>query len=243
MTPATLDGLVNFRDVGGMPATAGTIRRGVLYRSESVSSLSRDGRSELAASGIGTVVDFRSEIEVARMPGIAPDSSRPVLVKMPLLNGAMPTSLADLPSLDGIYRQLIQESGAIFARLASIVATGGEGVLVHCTAGKDRTGMGIALLLLAVGADRDAVLADYTLSTQNLSGPWSKRMLEGALSMGLEVTPEVEELVHGTSAEALTAALTLAENRFGSVSGYLLAHGLTNDDLSGLRARLLEGGA
>lgn len=64
-----------------------------------------------------------------------------------------------------------------------------------------------------------------------------------ARSMGHQVTPELEELVHGTSAEALNEALTWAENEFGSVSGYLLAHGLTPEDLSALRARLVHGGS
>jgi len=233
-----LDGLVNFRDVGGMPAGEGAIAPGVLYRSEGLASLSDEGRRELADCAIGTVVDFRSEAEVAHSPGLAVDSKRPALVSMPLLDGAVPLGGGRLPTLDGIYLELVQQAGDRFARLASIIATSDDAVLVHCTAGKDRTGVGVALVLLAVGADRDAVTADYLATTANLTGEWTERMLGAARQMGAEVTPELVALVNGTSAEALGAALDWVEQEHGSVDKYLLAHGLAADRLVRLRERL-----
>ncbi|KRC59166.1 hypothetical protein ASE14_15430 [Agromyces sp. Root81] len=237
-TLTNLDGLVNFRDVGGMPAGAGTIATGVLYRSDGLASLSDEGRRELADCTIGTVVDFRSESEVAHSPGLAPDSVRPALVSMPLLDGAVPLDGGRLPTLDGIYLELVQRAGDRFARLASIIATSDDAVLVHCTAGKDRTGVGVALVLLAVGADRDAVTADYLATSANLTGAWSERMFVLAREMGVEITPELEALVNGTSAEALGAALDWVEQEHGSVDAYLLAHGLGEDELVRLRERL-----
>ncbi|WP_345470951.1 tyrosine-protein phosphatase [Glutamicibacter ectropisis] len=241
-TTLSLDGLVNFRDLGGITTAHGTIRPGVLFRSESVSDLSATGRQDLASGSIRTVIDLRSEAEVQRAPGLATDSLTPRLVALPLLDGAMPTSVTQLPTLETIYQQLVTESGAAFARAAGTVADAEGGVLIHCTAGKDRTGLAVALTLLAVGADLDQVRADYIVSSQHLAGAWAERMLAGARAHGVEIpdTEAARELIFGTSQNAFDAAMDRVYEGFGSAQGYLLRHGLLDDQLERLAVRLVE---
>ena len=89
-------------------------------------------------------------------------------------------ALTQLPSLGELYVSMLTHGAAAFAELARLVADRRglrrRAVLVHCTAGKDRTGVAIALLLDAVGADRDAIVADYAASEANLSGAWADGM-------------------------------------------------------------------
>ena len=108
---------------------------------------------------------------------------------------------------------------------------------MHCTAGKDRTGVAVAVILDAVGAERDAVIDDYAQSERNLAGPWADRMLAGIEQMGAPLTPEVRELVTGTPPAAMAQAFAWIDERGGSAD-YLRSGGLTEAELDGLRARL-----
>ena len=108
---------------------------------------------------------------------------------------------------------------------------------MHCTAGKDRTGVAVALLLDAVGVERDAVVTDYAISERNLAGPWADRMLAGIEQMGAPLTPEIRELVTGTPPAAIEQALTWLDER-GGAAAYLQSGGLTDAELGALRTRL-----
>jgi len=237
-----LDGLVNFRDLGGLPAEEAVVRHGVLYRSESLADLTESGRKDLAQSGIGTVIDLRSPKEANLAPGLPADSAVPRLLSIPMLDGAIPTSLADIRPLAEAYDALVRGHGEDFARIAGIVADADSAVLIHCTAGKDRTGLAVAIILVAVGADWDAVRTDYSASSENLSGEWTDRVFAMITQMGLTVpqTPQIRALLHGTTEAGFDAAFAWISAEFGSVSGYLTHHGLTDEQLTRLRDRLVR---
>lgn len=241
-TLGALDGLLNFRDLAGIPTASGVIRPGILYRSESLSDLTDDGRDALAASSIGTVIDLRSTAEATRSPGVATDSVSPRLIAIPMLDGAIPTSLDDARPLAESYATLVREHGPDFARIARVVADTDRGVLIHCTAGKDRTGLAVALILRAVGGEWEAVRADYSSSSENLSGEWTDKIFAMVKTMGFNIpdTPQVRALLHGTSEEGFDAAFDWIQAQFGSVTGYLTAHGLTNEQLARLQDRLVQ---
>lgn len=234
----TLPSLSNFRDVAGLPAGADETLPGVLYRSDSLTALTDDDVEVLARGPVGFVVDMRSASEAAAMPGWSADAPHPRLVSMPMLEGSM-ENLSTLPSLEVIYRSLLAGAGEQFARVAALVADGPDGVLVHCSAGKDRTGVAVALILLAVGVDRDAVLADYAQSSVNLGGEWHARMLAGLARMGVEHTPQMDALMIGTDPQGLDRVIGEVETRHGSAMGYLRAHGLTEGQAVRLRGRLV----
>ena len=262
-----LEGSYNFRDTGGIPLRAGgETRSGVLYRSDALSGLTARGLEQLAATPIGTVVDFRTPMERAMAPDRLPLTRSFRVVELALLEGALTglaqramqagatgdpdaaaaavgQALGELPALGDLYVSTLTHGGGAFAELARLVAVADpsspdRAVLVHCTAGKDRTGVAIALLLDAVGADRDAVIADYSSSEANLSGEWAAGMFALIDMMGVPRTPELDALVAATPASAIGEALDWVDRAHGGSAGYLRAGGLTDLELSALRARL-----
>ncbi len=264
-----IDGTHNFRDTGGTPlASGGATASGVLYRSDALSALSPEGLEQLADTSIGVIVDFRTPSEQQMAPDRLP-SSRPIrVVEIALLEGALPgpaakvadavgpdaaatalrEALAQLPTLAELYVSMLTHGAEALADLARLVAapalehTGepaASGVLVHCTAGKDRTGVSVAVLLDAVGADRDAVVADYASSADNLAGVWADAMLANVTRMGVALSPQIVELVTLTPAAAITAALDWVDQQHGSSSAYLQSGGLTDRELAALRGRMI----
>ncbi|MFF3025843.1 tyrosine-protein phosphatase [Microbacterium sp. NPDC057944] len=259
---AIIAGTYNSRDTGGTPlATGGVTREGVLYRSDALAGITDDGIRTLSDSPIGTIVDFRSDFERVDAPNRLGTERSFVEVGLPLLEGSMtgmpsPGDLGDLGDLDGeaaramlsripsladLYVGMLGSAAASFAEVARLVARPSDesrgAVLVHCTAGKDRTGVATALLLDAAGADRAAVIADYVQSETNLAGDWADRMLERARSWGMPMVPALTDLVTATPPQAIEAAFAWIDEHGGSAE-YLRGGGLSDDDLEALRARL-----
>jgi protein-tyrosine phosphatase len=257
-----IPGLQNFRDTGGTPLRrGGTTRPGVLFRSEALSGLDAAGLDALAATSIGVIADFRTPIERGMAPDVLPAARTFDVVELPLLEGAMTgfaqtaltasdpaaaqaaiaAALAELPPLGDLYVSMLGGGAATFTRLARLVAASSDAaptaVLVHCTAGKDRTGVAVALMLDAVGADREAVVSDYSSSAANLDGPWADRMRAMIAAMGVPLTPEIDQLVTGTPPEAIEQALAWLDEQGGSAE-YLRGGGLRDEELAALRARL-----
>ncbi|MEB7447628.1 tyrosine-protein phosphatase [Arthrobacter koreensis] len=260
-----LGGTYNFRDTGGLPlADGGTTACGVLYRSDAISSLTPTGLADLAGSGIRVIIDYRTPAEQKMAPDRLPAAREVEKVDLPLLEGAftgmageamqraaasgdpaaagkaMEAALERLPTLGQLYIGMLEHGAANFARTAGEVAAGEGAVLIHCTAGKDRTGVAAALLLDAAGADRDAVVADYERSGQDLAGEWSDRMLGMVGSMGVPLTEQIVTLITRAPAEAIQSALGWVEETYGSAAAYLRAGGLTDTELTRLRARLRQ---
>lgn len=253
---AIIAGTYNSRDTGGTPlAAGGTTRTGVLYRSDALAGITDDGIRTLSASSIGTIVDFRSDFERVDAPNRLGSERLFVEVVLPLLEGSMtgmpsPGELGDdaaremlarIPSLADLYVGMLRSAAGSFAEVARLVARPGEdgfgGVLVHCTAGKDRTGVAIALLLDAAGADRAAVVADYSQSEGNLAGEWAERMLERAKGWGMPLVPAITELVTATPPHAIEAAFAWIDEQGGSAE-YLRSGGLSSAELEALRERI-----
>lgn len=261
-----LEGSYNFRDTGGTPLRGGgTTRPGVLYRSDALSGLTPRGLEQLAETPIGIIVDFRTPMERTMAPDRLP-ATRPFrVVELALLEGAL-TALAqramqagatgnpdaaaaairqaldELPGLGELYVSMLTHGAAVFAALGRLVAAGGESqdaaVLVHCTAGKDRTGVAVALLLDAIGADREAIVADYTSSEQHLSGEWAAGMFALLEMMGAPRTPQLDALIAATPSSAITEALDWVDREHGGSAAYLRSGGLTDRELGALRSRL-----
>ena len=146
-TPLT--GLINFRDVGGLPVTGGArTRNGVLYRSAALGDLGEAGSCALADLGVRTIVDLRAPSERAQ----APSRLAAVLdvVELPLLEGAMNPELlrrlddarTRVPTLAELYANLAADGGAVFAQVARVVASADGGVLLLHRR-KDRTGVAV----------------------------------------------------------------------------------------------------
>lgn len=249
-------------------AGGGLTREGVLYRSDALSGLTPHGLEQLAATPVGVIVDFRTPMERTMAPDRLPATRPFRVVELALLEGALTglaqqamragahagdpdaataavgEALAQLPSLGDLYVSMLEHGAAAFADLARLVSAtdarsvDANAVLVHCTAGKDPTGVAIALLLDAVGADRDAVVADYTSSEANLSGTWAEGMFAMITAMGVPRTAELDALVAATPAAAITRALDWMQREHGGSAAYLRTGGLSEPELVALRTRL-----
>lgn len=261
---AALPDIPNFRDAGGLATDSGQVmRRGVVYRSAQLFGLTRAQEGELVALGVSEVYDLRTTAEVDHRPDSLPDSITlvvdDVLADRPHSAAAEVASIvnshADRASVeqinaivgDGRAKQLMIETYQHFVTLPSAhsayrgllsgIADGHGAAVIHCTAGKDRSGWGIALLQLVAGARMDDVMADYLLSNEPMRQAYGP-MLEAFAAEG----GDADSLAHMMLVEPdyINAAFTLMREQFGDLDGYLSTGlGLTRDGLDRLRSRLL----
>ena len=239
MIPAVdpvVPGAVNFRDVGGLPAGSRRTRSGVLYRSGNLAQLDDDGTAALGALGIRRIIDLRADEEVAHAPSRV--AALPVRTqRVPLFLGSVASFFADDIPLDEMYRRLVEDSaGLVVEVVRGIVAD--QPVLVHCTVGKDRTGVTVALALAAAGVESEAVIADYA-RTETLLPEWRNARVVAALRSMHPDAVNLEDLATRSPAPVMRNLLTGIAARYGSAADYLRANGMTDGELAELRRVLL----
>lgn len=234
--PIAVDGTYNFRSTGGYSASGRTVRDGKLFRSDGLHRLSDAGRASITELGIRMVIDLRDRTELeqspSRLEGLSLDSRHNPIFE----EGRVPGAAESITLLD-IYRLMISRHAQRLTDAVRLIADSGtDPVLVHCTAGKDRTGVVIALALLAAGVDRELVVSDYAATADNLAGEWSESMLASAASHpGLSaVGDELREVISASPAAVLRTTLDLVDESYGSAGGLLKAHGFTDADLQRL---------
>lgn len=233
-----IPGTHNFREVV-VAVDGGAVRPGSLYRSDALNRLTRSGRAALAALGVRRVVDLRGGFD--RWLG-GPDRLRGTgaqLVRIPVLAGAAPRDAGTL-CLETLYRQVLTEHGAEVGAAIRCVADAGGPVVVHCTAGKDRTGLVVALVLLALGADLEDVVADYAATEAHLSGEWSPRTLRRLRLLGVRLTDGLVAVVTGSPEAALRDTLAWLDATYGGWRPYLVSIGVDDAVVRDLRAALVE---
>lgn len=230
---------LNVRDLGGLETVDGRrVRRGALVRSDQLCRLSDGGRAALVAHGVRTVVDLRTPAEVERDPDpiwhehgvdylLIPQQSEQLWREMDPV--ARTRTERDCFVIDRRAEQIVAMARAV-ARAVS------GGVLIHCLAGKDRTGIAVAMLLGLVGVSEADIAADYSLSMESLAAE---------LAAALAAAPDDEtraRLVrsYDASAETMLATLAHLRARHGGAGAYLTRAGLSGADSERLRARLLE---
>lgn len=153
----------NARDLGGTPLVSGQeVAFGELYRGAPLARLSPDGCSELAALGIRTVIDLRVPSEVMSVPESACVTDGAHVVSAPLPIPYQVSASDYIAILDAE-----PSMAAVFEQLGDAAA---YPIYMHCTYGRDRTGVVAAVVLLALGAAREQIVAEYSLSIANVGG-------------------------------------------------------------------------
>lgn len=232
-----LPGTFNLRDLGGYPASGGTVRWRTLLRSDGLHRLDDRGRAELAGLNIRTVIDLRTGEECQVAPSALGDTLSPLRIHIPVIGSNELIALP--PELGAVYRYLVDDCGAAMtAAIGRLCAPGALPGLIHCSAGKDRTGLLAALILAELGVDDDVIAADYALSrTYLLAEPTGAiRQVRASTGLGQRLNLQLME----SPPELIRSALAQVRNLAGSVTGYLLRYGLTAADLASLRAVLIE---
>lgn len=230
-------GAMNLRDVGGLPAGADVTRHGVLFRSGNLARLDAAGTRALAELRLRRIIDLRADDEVAHAPSRV-EGIEVVTQRVPLFLGSVESFFRDDISLDEMYRRLIEDSSAgVVDVVRGILAD--QPVLVHCTVGKDRTGVTVALTLAAAGVDAEAVVTDYA-RTEGLLPERRNRRIVAMLQAMHPAAVHVEDLATRSPAPVMRALLDDVAARYGSAGDYLRAHGLADDEIAELRRVLVR---
>ncbi len=213
------------------PGTACSIDPGNL------AALDSRGVAALGGLGLRRIIDLRADDEVIHAPSRI-DGLEVVMQRVPLFLGSVESFFADDISLEEMYRRLVEDSSdGVVAVVRGIISD--QPVLVHCTVGKDRTGVSVALTLAAAGVDHDAIVEDYARTETLLPPERTRRILEYLRSVHPEAV-HLEDLATRSPAPVMRDLLASVTARFGSSADYLRAHGLSDDEIAELRRVLLR---
>jgi protein tyrosine/serine phosphatase len=244
-----LAGAVNARDLGGLPTVDGrTTRTGVLLRSDNLQDLTSDDVEELRRRGLGTVVDLRTSAEVELL-GPGPLHGAGVkhlhLDLIPhgfegrsVLERTVPDENAPDHAVDHLYFDYVRDAPEALATALRTIADPTSGaVLVHCAAGKDRTGVVVAVALSLVGVRREAVVADYARTDERI-----EQVVGRLLS-----TPVYADHATGRTLDSfrphtwnIERFLDRVDREYGGVHGLAMSIGVDEETVARLSRRLLE---
>lgn len=227
---AAVPGTANFRTIGP-PAH---VRPGALWRADGLADLGEDGRDALRTLGVRTVVDLRQDVERDQHPddldGVGAD-----LRAVPILGDDL--DVATITGLDDLYDRILSRRGdRLTDAVRALAAPGAFPAVVHCSAGKDRTGLVAALVLSVAGVPADVIAEDYARTAELLRGEALERVHARALEAGLGAQQLAAALT--SPADAMTRALRTVADEHGGAEAYLRRHGLTDDELARLRDAL-----
>ncbi len=246
-----LEGGVNFRDIGGYRTADGRYTAwGQVYRAGSLSHLTDADRALLAAMNLQTACDLRTPEEAIEAPDQLPDTTNYIALPIQTQDGRsrqvrnlmkyrgrMDDAVIDIYTRVGIDNNP-QVNSNVLRHIANATR---RPLVVHCTAGKDRTGIAIALLLALLGVPDDTILADYSLSNRHFDVFEAIGKQAIAPFRVLGVTTERIRPLFTANPVNMAATLAYVRTNYGSVEAYLRTQGsLTDQDIDRLRDALLE---
>ena len=252
-----LEGAPNFRDLGGYPTVDGRkVRRGRVFRSDGLHALSERDFDDLSRLGLRLVCDLRSEYERKRKPTVWPQRFVPetVLMEVNADPRANHSGLLEMLQQDSsaqgatammscVYRivpgMLAQYIPSLFSALISDHQLP---LVFHCSAGKDRTGILSAIILLALGVPREVVIEDYLKTARYQSrSKILHRANEFLEPIYAPASPpqEVASIIIGVERHFLEKALVTMGERDGRIDDYLRSAGVTQEQIERMRDRLL----
>jgi protein-tyrosine phosphatase len=231
------DGLVNLRDLGGLATASGAITRtGRLLRSESPHTLTEAGMRALLDLGIGAVVDLRTTSEREKRPS-------------PLLDAGVRTVHAPIFSDDDEYPDHLATAGEVYCWWLRERSTGVAGamsaiadapsapILVHCHAGKDRTGVIVALVLRLAGVGIDDIADDYAISGVQLADMLARDRVT-AVERGMD--PVRVERLFTVPREAMVQTMECVDAEHGGPAALLRSIGVDGSRIERLTNLLLS---
>jgi protein-tyrosine phosphatase len=245
-----IDGSLNFRELGGIAVSGGTIRNGVLFRSDHLNDVTPAGLSALTDLGLQRVFDFRLPLEQERQPSKLPAGlpvtnlatgdlavAEAMVAKIPaMLTGQEP--IAPATFWDENYVEMLNRSASMFTDLVrGLASTDGVPALFHCTGGKDRTGMAAMIILQALGASDEDIIDDFLATNvwrTPMRLPYWKPQFESSGITTAQAMP-----ILGVTRSGITAALHEL-HRQGGAQAYLRANGVTGLELEQLYDNLVR---
>jgi len=261
-----LAGADNVRDLGGLPTTDGrTVQPHRLIRSDSLQSLTpADVRHLVDEVGVRAVVDLRTDVEVS-LEGPGPMTREPQVAVRHLslfpeagentdavavddANGpvVLPWQTRERHQTDderqrgaaGVYLSYLDNRPDSVLAALRLIAYSDGATVVHCAAGKDRTGVVVALALAEVGVDPTAIVTDYARSADRVEATLAR--LASRPTYAADLLRDVDFDRHRPRRSTMERLLAALDDVHGGVSSWLRAQGWTEDDAAALRSRLLD---
>lgn len=241
-------GVQNFRDLGGYPIYSRhkRVRWGMLYRSAQIDVTQSATLDKLNRLGIRTIIDLRDTSE--RPQPALPPPTQPRIVQIPIPAGCLTDILTGIDResiqsdtvyriVERINRHIVAAHASAFRRVFDVLLDEDNyPAVIHCTTGKGRTGIATALVLSALGVNKEDIMEDYRLSNRYFDIP-------SATSYAYELPTRSQEAlttVYSAREGFLDAARNEIESTYGSVDEYLTqAVGLQKEEVRQLRKILL----
>jgi protein tyrosine/serine phosphatase len=227
----------NVRDLAGTPTSDGrVIPDRTLVRSGEHSTLTPAGQELFRSYGISRIIDLRGLDECSTRP--SPFAGEPWYTSHPVQ-----AAIGDADSLLDLYFLLLKRSATTFAGALAAIASAPPGaVVVHCHAGKDRSGLVVALALSATGVSDDLIVADYALTEADLRSMTLNEVLLAKLTDRTKRS-DIEDWL-GARPETMVRTLEHLESTYGGAEAYLRGPGgLSGEQLTRLRERLAPAAA
>jgi protein-tyrosine phosphatase len=236
----TLFTQLNFRDLGGLEATGGLrLRHGLLFRSEAPGRFTTEQQSALAATGLRLVCDLRSDRETTHAPYDWGSSVSVIKLNLPDDFGdagglgrqilcAQPDEIGARAAMQASYATMPAALRPHLLNIVSAILIGGVPTLFHCTAGKDRTGVLVALILLFIGVPLELTVQDYLRSASFGERLRSTGNMVAAFSQmyGFALDQPTVDAVIGVNQDYLMAALDQLVTDWGSIDRYFNSVGI-----------------
>ena len=226
------DACLNVRDLGGLSCGDVVLRRGRLVRASIIGSLTPAGQAAVRRHGVRTVIDLRGDDEVAETP--SPYRELGVTYRRVPFTSARLMALHDAAHAGTLPDELrrIAVPGGGLADAVGAIAEAEPGILLHCVAGRDRTGIVVATVLAAIGVPDAQIVADYVASDDELAAEY-----ERFKTANPDRAAAVDD---GVVKRAWVMEQTLAALRgsFGGGGAYLRLAGVRPEQLAAIRAKL-----
>ena len=224
----------NARDVGGLPlATGGRVKPGLLVRSGHLGAATAEDLETLGALGLRSILDLRGAWEREAAPD--PDMGHARRIEQSIGAEITPAAMDEFDLSDFYHATLRQCAPGIAAAIDELATPGSMPALVHCSAGKDRTGIVVGLLLSLIGVPDFEVVTDYAASAQHL-GDAFRDALKAAVGTGAEAALAAGVL--DSPPELMQAVLDLVRKEGCTVEGWLTDNGLRPGAADSLRSTL-----
>jgi len=239
----------NFRDFGGYPTEdGGHVRRGMLYRSGVMAYVEEEGRARLTRLGIAAICDLRSSRERERRPTRWHEAlpvelwARDYGDTAADLIKAVETGVSDEADMRGrmlrLYEGIAYEHAPSYRALFALLGAGKVPLVVNCSAGKDRTGTAVALVLSALGVARETILADYLLTGR---ADFAYLLNRSRRSQARALPADALRPLFAADPDYLATMFDSLERRSGSLSAYLERElGIGPAERRRLREQLVE---
>jgi protein-tyrosine phosphatase len=245
-----VDGVTNFRDLGGYRSRDGRrVKWGSLYRSARLSDMSAAGRRYFENLGIGLICDFRRRSErQSESDHLGPSACQ--VAGLGIDPGSIIDFFADyragvlLPGqlvamMNNIYRELVREHGSRYRKMFELILSRPSGAtLIHCSAGKDRTGVAAAMILAALDVPAETIVDDYLLTNRYYAIEAETRRF--CDKNGITCSGEIFRPLMEVREEYLASAFAVIEEEFGGLDQYLAdVLGINEERRELLRSRYL----